>query len=47
MKRCISCNLAAEFVIKGSNEYYCGECAEVELGSIDIIVPIENKNYKK
>jgi len=41
MKRCISCNLAAEFVVKGSNEYYCRECAEMELGDFSMLVSLE------
>ncbi len=46
MKRCISCNLAAEFAVKGSNEYYCRECAEMELGNLSMIIPIDNKSNK-
>ncbi len=43
MKRCTLCNSAAEFVVKGSSEYYCNECAEMQFGSIEMFVPLEKK----
>ena len=43
MKKCVLCNLKAEFVVKDSSEYYCKECGEMQFGSIDMLVAIEQK----
>ncbi len=47
MKRCVLCSLAAEFVVKGSNEYYCKECGEMQFGSLDMIVPLREAPKKQ
>ena len=46
MKRCISCNSAAEFVVKGSSEYYCTECTEMQFGNLDMLVPLRKQFTK-
>ncbi|MFH0868126.1 MAG: hypothetical protein V1831_02340 [Candidatus Woesearchaeota archaeon] len=40
MKRCDLCGLEAQFVVKGSSEYYCRECGEMQFGSLSLLVPL-------
>lgn len=47
MKRCVLCGLAAEFMVKGSSEYYCKECSEMQFGSLDVIVPVSESPKKQ
>ena len=42
-KKCIICNDLAKFVIKGSSEYYCNECAEENFSDIDLLQKIDEQ----
>jgi len=41
MKRCVLCGLEAQFAVKGSSEYYCKECGEMQFGSLDTLVTVK------
>jgi len=46
MKKCVLCNSKAEFVVKDSSEYYCMECGDMQFGSIDMLVAMEQKTMR-
>ena len=47
MKRCVLCGLVAQFVVKGSSEYYCKECGEMQFGGLDMIIPLREVPKKQ
>lgn len=42
-KKCIECNKEARYLIKGTSEYYCGECAVEEFGDVNLLVAVEEE----
>lgn len=42
-KKCIICNEEAKYTIKGSSEYYCGECAEENFSDIDLLQKVDEQ----
>ena len=45
-KRCIICEKEANFKVKNTSEYYCGECAEENFGDVSLLVSIEEQAKK-
>lgn len=45
-KRCIICGEPAEFGIKGSREFYCKDCAEMQFGDVAMLVKVEDEAKK-
>ena len=45
-KRCIICEKEANFKVKDTSDYYCGECAEEHFGDISLLVGIEQQAKK-
>jgi hypothetical protein len=43
MKKCIICEGEAEFVIKGTSDYYCKKHAEEYFGDISVLQTIEEQ----
>ena len=42
-KKCLICNTAAEFCIKGTSDYYCKECAFDQFGDLAYLVKVEDE----
>jgi hypothetical protein len=42
-KKCIICSKEAEFVIKGSNDNYCEECAIENFGDLSLLLRVEEQ----
>jgi hypothetical protein len=42
-KKCIICGIEARFVIKGSSEYYCNDCAHENFSDIELLQNIEEQ----
>lgn len=42
-KKCIICEEEAEFVIKGSNESYCEECAKEHFSDLSLLIKVEEQ----
>ncbi len=42
-KKCLICNSAAEFCIKGTSDYYCKECAFDQFGDLAYLVKVEDE----
>jgi Zn-finger protein len=40
-KKCIICSEDAEFNIKGTNDYYCKECAIEHFGDLSMLIKVE------
>ena len=47
IKKCVVCHDPAEYSIKGTNEFYCKECAIDSFGSTKYVKKITNKERKK
>jgi len=41
-KKCIICGEEAKYMIKGTSEYYCEECAMENFSDIDLLVKVED-----
>jgi hypothetical protein len=48
-KKCIICGKQAKFVIKGTNDYYCEDCAKENFSDLSLLVSLEElaKEFKK
>jgi len=42
-KKCIICGKEAEYQVKGTNNYYCKECAKELFGDILLLVRVEDE----
>jgi hypothetical protein len=42
-KKCIICDDAAEFCVKGSSECYCKVCAQDQFGDLNLLVAVEEQ----
>ena len=42
-KKCIICNETAEYVIKGTSDFYCNSCAEENFDDIKALQKIEEE----
>lgn len=42
-KKCIICDGAAQFVVKGTSDFYCPSCAEENFGDITLLIAIEEQ----
>jgi len=42
-KKCIICGEEASFCIKGSNEFYCEECAMEHFGDLSYLQKVEEQ----
>ncbi|MFP4403416.1 MAG: hypothetical protein ACOC3X_01265 [Nanoarchaeota archaeon] len=40
-KKCIICSEDAEYNIKGTNDYYCKDCAIEHFGDLSMLVEVE------
>lgn len=40
-KKCIICGAEANYCIKGTNDYYCKECAIEHFGDLSMLVKVE------
>lgn len=40
-KKCIICGEEANYCIKGTNDYYCEECAIEHFGDLSMLVKVE------
>ena len=45
-KKCIICDKNAEFLIKGTNDYYCKDCAEDAFSDLSYLEKMENSEKK-
>lgn len=45
-KKCILCDKEAEYVMKGTNDGYCKECAEDNFGDVSYLVKAEKEANK-
>ena len=45
-KKCIICGKEAKFYIKGTNDYYCEECAQENFSDLSLLVSIESQVSK-
>jgi len=46
-KKCIICGAEAKFLIKGTSDYYCDECAEENFSDISLLQTVEQKNKEE
>ncbi len=44
MKKCIICGKEAKYQIKGTNNYYCEECAKELFSDLSVLIPIEESS---
>ncbi len=42
-KKCLICSSEAQFAVKGTSDFYCGQCAEENFGDIALLVAIEEQ----
>jgi hypothetical protein len=42
-KKCIICGGTAKFLIKGTSDYYCEECAEESFSDLSLLQTVEDK----
>ena len=42
-KKCIICGAEAKYLIKGTSDYYCDECAEENFADISLLQKVEDK----
>ena len=45
-KKCIICNKEAVYMIKGTTDYYCEECAEENFGDVSLLLKVEEEAQK-
>ncbi|MFH1054415.1 MAG: hypothetical protein V1740_08395 [Candidatus Woesearchaeota archaeon] len=46
-KKCIICSEKAKFAIKGTNDFYCEECAEEHFDDIKSLEDIKDREIRK
>jgi hypothetical protein len=46
-KKCIICGKPAKFLIKGTSDYYCEECAEENFAEISMLQTVEEKETEE
>ena len=42
-KKCTICDSDAQFVVKGTSDFYCPPCAEENFGDVTLLVAIEEQ----
>jgi hypothetical protein len=42
-KKCIICGGEAKYLIKGTSDYYCAECAEESFSDLSLLQTVEEK----
>ena len=42
-KKCVICNNSAEYSIKGTNDFYCVECAKEHFSDLGLLEKIEKE----
>lgn len=42
-KKCIICEGNAQFVVKGTSDFYCPPCAEENFGDVNLLIAIEEQ----
>ena len=45
-KKCIICDAEATFLIKGSNESYCDDCAKENFSDLTLLQTVEEESAK-
>ncbi len=42
-KKCMICDAKASFVVKGTHDFFCEECAKENFGDLSVLVAVEEK----
>ncbi|HLC67057.1 MAG TPA: hypothetical protein VJK52_05450 [Candidatus Nanoarchaeia archaeon] len=42
-KKCTICEAEAQFVVKGTSDFYCPPCAEDNFGDVTLLIAIEEQ----
>ena len=46
-KKCIICGKEAKYLIKGTSDYYCDECAEENFADLSLLQKVEEKDKQE
>ena len=46
MKKCIICDIEAEYMIKDTSDYYCKDCAEGYFADLKMLLKLEEEAIK-